>query len=202
MNNTIDSVTHSSAPVLGVAGTQTDDAVAQINDLMVNLGQLFGKMRDLMRQYHQAQQGNAFKMQMHSYETKLGAIEKDFNASNAQALSQIISGGVQLLGGVGSCYGAAQASGAALSWLSHAGEVSRGVGSGIEGITSYAWVNPQVRGSKEDQAVSDYQHALADQLGKRSDETLEKALKFSADLREFTSMLVQAFERLGNSVKQ
>ncbi|MBJ7263180.1 MAG: hypothetical protein JHC61_05325 [Burkholderiaceae bacterium] len=201
MTNTSASIDRSSAPVLSVADSQAGDAIGQINELMVNLGQLFGKMRDLLRQYNQVQQGNAFKMQLKSFETRLSGIEKDFQAKDAQAWSQIISGGVQVLGGAVSTFGASKGTGEALSWLSHSGEVTKGAGAVIEGTASCAWVNPGMRDSQKEQAIAEFQHGFADQLLKRAEETLEKALRLSIDMREFMSSLTQAHDRLASSVR-
>ena len=201
MNNTISSVNNGSAPVLSVSGSQSGDAIGQINDLMVNLGQLFGKMRDLLRQYNQTQQLNAFEMQTKSLDTRMAAIVNEFDAKNAQAWTQIGTGALQALGGAASSFGASRGAGETLGWLAHSGDVSKGVGSLAEGIVNRRYVNPVMRESQEEQAVADYQHGLADQLLKRSDETLEKALKASSDLRELLGTLTQAHERIASSVR-
>lgn len=200
MNKTIDSVSNSGTVTFNVASDQTGDAIGQINELMVSLGELFGKLRDLLRQYNQTQQLNAFKMQTTSLKTRMEAIGKEFDAKNMQAIGQIVSGGLQAFGGAASCYGASKAPGTTGSWLTHSGDISKGTGSLIEGSINLG-ANKLLRESQEKQAVADYQHGLAEQLLKRSDETLEKALKASSDLREFLNSLNQAHERIANSVR-
>lgn len=201
MSNTIDSVGNSGAPMLNVAGDQGGDAIGQINELMVSLGQLFGKLRDLLRQYNQSQQANAFTMQKTSFDTRKIAIEKEFDAKNWQAIGQMISGGLQATGGATAGYGASKAPGTPMSWLAGSGDIGKGAGSFVEGAFSKWIVNPRLRESQENQAKADYQHSLADQLLKRSDETLEKALKASSDLRELLNTLTQAHERIAGSVR-
>ncbi|WP_046168621.1 type III secretion protein [Chromobacterium vaccinii] len=177
-------------PVLNVAGDQGGDAIGQLNDLMVQLGQLFGKLRDLLRQYNQTQQNNAFQMQKTSFNTRMDAIEKDFSAKNAQAWAQIAGGVTQFLGGVAGAKGSEAFS-----------QIGRGADSIIQGNVGLHFSNGQAREAQEQQAVADYQHGLSEQLLKRSDETLEKALKVSSDLREILSTLNQAHERIASSVR-
>ena len=184
-----DTTISSGTSPLSVSGDQGGDAIGQLNDLMVQMGQLFGKLRDLLRQYNQAQQNNAFKMQMTSYDTRMGAIEKDFDAKNTQAAWQIVGGVAQTLGGaltpkVGEFCGT----------IGHGAD---GIFQGIGGLSA----NSDSRAAQEGQALADYQHGLADQLMKRSDETLEKAMKVSSDLRDILTTLTQAHEKLASSVR-
>ncbi|VWD65032.1 hypothetical protein BLA50215_07944 [Burkholderia lata] len=197
MNTPISSVSNGAAPILTVAGQQGSDAIAQINELMISLGQLFGKLRDLLRQHNQIQQANAFSMQKISLDTRRDAIDKEFDAKEWQSIGQVISGGLQA---IGACYGASRASGTAESWLAGAGDLSRGVGSLIEGTIGIR-SNEQLRDSQEKHSIADYQHGLAEQLLKLSDETLEKALRASADLRELVSALNHAHEQIASSVR-
>ncbi|KIA79289.1 type III secretion protein [Chromobacterium amazonense] len=193
--NTNAAAINSGTPLLSVDGNQGGDAIGQLNELMVQLGQLFGKLRDLLRQYNQIQQNNAFQMQKTSFDTRMQAIETEFDAKNKQAWAQIGTGIAQGLAGAASAFGAAQG-----SWLAHSGDIGKGIGSIVDGSIGVA-VNPELREAQEKQAEADYQHGLAEQQLKRADETLEKALKVSSDLREILSTLTQAHERLSSSVR-
>ncbi|UCQ38685.1 type III secretion system translocon protein SseD [Edwardsiella piscicida] len=162
------------------------DAISQLNELMVQLGELFGKLRDVLRQYQQTQQSNAFKMQKTAYDTRVDAIDKDFQAKQAQAIAQILGGIAQTVGG---------------AFGEEAHTISNGVNSMTQGIVGVGYVNDMSRQSQEEQALSEYQHGLAEQQLKRADETLEKALKISGDLREILTTLNQAHERIASSVR-
>ncbi|UCQ51810.1 hypothetical protein DB731_04340 [Edwardsiella ictaluri] len=70
-----------------------------------------------------------------------------------------------------------------------------------QGIVGVGYANDLTRQSQEEQALSDYQHGMADQLLKRAEETKEKALKVSGDLREILATLTQAHEHLSSSVR-
>lgn len=189
----------SNTPVISVAGNQGGDAIGQINELMVQMGQLFGKLRDLLRQYNQVQQKNAFQMQKTSFNTRLASIKTEFSAKETQAIGQIVGGVLQTAGGGLSCFGAAR-TGASWGWMAGSSHISQGGNSIIEGIIGLETA-PELRKAQEGQALADYQHGLADQQLKRADESLDKALKVSSDLREMLSTLTQAHERLASSVR-
>ncbi|ARD40552.1 type III secretion protein [Edwardsiella ictaluri] len=169
-----------------ISGDRSNDAIGQMDELMVKLAALFGKLRDMLRQYQQAQQNNAFKMQQTSYDTRMGSIEQDFQAKQGQAVAQILGGIAQSVGGGFGEYG-------------HT--ISTGLNNMTQGIVGVGYVNDLTRKAQEGQALSDYQRGLADQLLKRADETKEKALKISGDLREILTALTQAHERLSSSVR-
>ncbi|WP_279451978.1 type III secretion protein [Aeromonas dhakensis] len=173
-------------------GDQGGDAIGQLNELMVQLGQLFGKLRDVLRQYQQTQQNNAFQMQKTSFNTRLDAIEKDFDAKQSQAIAQIVGGVAQ---GV---FGALSAKSEGLGGI---GGVGHGIDSIAQGIAGVSFGNQASREAQEEQALADYQHGLAEQQLKRADETLDKALKVSSDLREILTTLTLAHERLSSSVR-
>ncbi|WP_395755916.1 hypothetical protein OT793_03550 [Edwardsiella ictaluri] len=82
-----------------ISGDPSGVAIGQMNELMVQLGVLFGKLRDLLRQYQQAQQNNAFKMQKTAYGTRVESIEQDFQAKQVQAAAQIVGGIARTVGG-------------------------------------------------------------------------------------------------------
>ncbi|MFM0515265.1 type III secretion system translocon protein SseD [Paraburkholderia sp. RL17-373-BIF-A] len=189
MNDKVQSVGASSAPVLSVADLRGDEAIVMINQLMVSLGQLFGKLRDILRQYNQTQQLNTFQMQVTALQSQMSAIDKEFNGKNAQAWAQIAGGIAQTLGGAAGCK------------LMPVTDISRGLASGIEGYVSVNTANQSIRESQEEQAIGGYQHNFADQLLKRSDETLSNALKVSSELRELLSALVQVHDRMTSSVR-
>ncbi|WFN95575.1 hypothetical protein MAY91_11540 [Edwardsiella ictaluri] len=70
-----------------------------------------------------------------------------------------------------------------------------------QGIIGAGYVNDLTRKAQEEQALSEYQQGLAAQLLKRADETQEKALKVSGDMREILTTLTQAHDRIANSVR-
>ncbi|WFO13397.1 type III secretion protein [Edwardsiella ictaluri] len=168
-----------------ISGDRDNNAIGQLNELMVQLGELFGKLRDVLRQYQQAQQSNAFKMQKTAFETRVDSIDKDFQAKQAQAVAQIVGGIAQTVGGFGE----------------HGHTISTGLNNMTQGIVGVGYANDLTRQSQEEQALSDYQHGMADQLLKRAEETKEKALKVSGDLREILATLTQAHEHLSSSVR-
>lgn len=193
--NTIDNSTSaigSLSTLTSTPGDQGGDAIGQLNELMVQLGQLFGKLRDVLRQYQQTQQNNAFQMQKTSFNTRLDAIEKDFDAKQSQAIAQIVGGVAQEV------FGALSAKSEGLSGI---GGVGHGIDSIAQGIAGVSFGNQASREAQEGQALTDYQHGLAEQQLKRADETLDKALKVSSDLREILTTLTQAHERLSSSVR-
>ncbi|MFM5540459.1 type III secretion protein [Aeromonas veronii] len=169
---------------------QNENAIGQLNELMVQLGQLFGKLRDLLRQYQQTQQNNAFLMQKTSFHTRLDGIEKDFESKQAEGIAQIVGG---VLKGVGGAAGFKFGDGVAA--------ITSGLDNMAQGITSTSFANQASREAQEGQALSDYQRDLAGQQLQRADETLNKALKVSSDLRELLTTLTQAHERLASSVR-
>ncbi|MBT2869653.1 hypothetical protein JQK19_20700 [Chromobacterium violaceum] len=191
MTQLISSAGVGTTPLLGTDTGSGQDSIAMLNELMVSMGQLFGKMRDLLRQYHQAQQANAFAMQKTAFDTRMEAISKDFEAKNDQAWAQIAGGVVGMLGGLAGAY----SGNAALSQL------GQGAGEIISGSVGIGIANGLSQQSQELQALSEFQHGLAEQQYKRADETLEKALRVSADLRDLLATLTQAHERIASSVR-
>lgn len=191
INNSNTGAIGSSTPTFGVAGDQGGDAIGQLNELMVQMGSLFGKLRDILRQYNQVQQNNAFQMAKTSFDTRMGAIETDFKAKNAQGWAQIAGGIAQAVGG-----GLAAGTG-----ISPIADIGKGLDSMAQGSAGVGWANKWSREASEGQALADYQHGLAEQQLKRADETLDKALKVSSDLRDILSTLTQAHERLASSVR-
>lgn len=166
-----------------------EDIIGQLNEMMVNMGQLFGKLRDLLRQYQQAQQSNTFRMQVTAFDTRMSAIKDECTAQKNQAIGQIVGGGLQALGGgVGMKAPGLEVVGNSLS-------------SATNGITGVAVVNGLTQQAKEQEVLAGYQQGLAEQQAKRSDETLDKALKVSSDLRDILSSLNQAYERIAGSVR-
>ncbi|MDA6076072.1 hypothetical protein O0544_01930 [Edwardsiella anguillarum] len=92
-----------------------------------------------------------------------------------------------------------QAFGGAFGEQAHT--ISNGVNSMTQGIVGVGYVNDMSRQAQEEQALSEYQHGLAAQQLKRADETQEKALRVSGDLREILTTLNQAHERIASSVR-
>ncbi|MEO9384624.1 type III secretion system translocon protein SseD [Chromobacterium phragmitis] len=191
MTQAITSTGVGTAPLLSAETSNGQDSIAMLNELMVSMGQLFGKMRDLLRQYNQVQQANAFEMQKTAFDTRMEAISKDFEAKNDQAWAQIAGGAVGMLGGLAGAY----SGNAALSQL------GQGAGEVISGSVGIGIANGLSQQAQELQALSEFQHGLAEQQYKRADETLEKALRVSADLRDLLATLTQAHERIASSVR-
>ncbi|MBC8642926.1 type III secretion protein [Caballeronia sp. EK] len=179
----------SSLELQNVSDSRSTEAIALINELMVSLGQLFGKLRDALREYNKTQQLNTFKMELTSIKTQMSAIEKEFNGKNAQAWAQIASGVVQIGGGAVGCK------------LPPVADIGRGAGSAIEGAVSVGTANQWSRESQEEQAIGGYQHSTAEQLRKVADSTLGDVLKASSDLRQMLDSLVHAHDRI-TSVRQ
>lgn len=189
MTNVIVSTTPNSSltPPQSTIGDPSSSAIGEINELMVRLGSLFSKMRDILRQYNQTQQSQLFKIQTNSYHTKLQAIEKNFESANLSAIGEIVAGSVQA---IGAGVGVAKENSSFSSFGSGMGEAAKG------GFNLGA--NALSREGQELSAQADYQSGLADALLKRSDAVLEKALKASADLKDLMSMLTQVHERLAS----
>ncbi|MGQ5524511.1 hypothetical protein ACUHMQ_14800 [Chitinimonas sp. PSY-7] len=170
---------------LNINDTQGGDALGQINDLMVRLGSLLGKLRDLLREYNQLQQTQTFKMQQTAFQTKLEGIEKSFQAEQNAAIGQIFGGVIEGFAGVAGVKNPALSS----------------IGSGISNTMQSSFkldASGLTRDGAVKQAEAEYQHGLADTMLKRSDEVLEKALKVSGDMRELLTMLTQAHDRIAS----
>lgn len=185
--NGIAKVQHSEWHVVNEANV--DDVVGQLNSLMVSLGQLFGRMRDLLRQYQQSQQLDAFQMQVTSFQTRVDAIEKEFAAKTSQAYAQMVGGLLQ-----------AGSAGFGVGLQMPLADIGRGV-DGLSQAIASTQTNPELQAAQEGQALADYQHQFSQQLLTRSDELLSKASKVSSDLRDVLAALVQAHDRITSSVR-
>lgn len=183
-------VAHVNPMEVGNKEYQGEDAIELINDLMINMGHLFNKMRDTLRQYQQAQMSNSFEMQKTSYNTRIEAIETDFEAKNITSATQIFGGVVKTVGG-----GISVKGGEAFN------TAANGIDAASQGIIGTSLVNGKTRESQEMQALSEYQQGLAERQLKGADESLDKAIKTSNDLREMLSNLNQAYEKISSSVK-
>lgn len=199
MNNVTNNTTNSSNNVQNVQNvaslyTKGDtDSIALLNEVMIKMGALYSKLRDLHREYNQIQLTNSFNMQKRAFDTKIDSISHEFAGRNIQATSQIISGVASIAGSVVGLKGdPLQAS--AKSTL------GSGIGTAIEGMMNLG-ANSEMRKGQEISALSDYQSSLADQIRKRSDNVFDQAVKTSADLRETISALIQAYERISGSVR-
>lgn len=169
------------------------DSIALLNEVMIKMGALYSKLRDLNREYNQIQLTNAFNMQKRAFDTKIDSISLEFTGRNIQAASQILSGVASIAGSVAGLKGDSLKATAKST-------LGSGVGSGIEGIMNLG-ANSEMRKGQEMSALSDFQSNLAEQIRKRSDTVFDQAVKTSADLRETTSALIQAYERISGSVR-
>ncbi|PHV11474.1 hypothetical protein [Chitinimonas sp. BJB300] len=175
---------------LNVNDTQAGAALDVINDLMVKLGSLLGKMRDLMREYNQLLNSNTFKMQQTSFNTRMEGIQKNFEAQQHAAIGQILGGMVEMGGGM--LAGGMQ------------NQAVSSISSGMSNISQSSFKLDAAALSRDgevDQAKAEFQHGLADAMLKRSDEILAKVTDIQTQMREMVKMVVEAYERLASSVR-
>lgn len=159
-----------------------------INDIFVKMGVLMGKNRDMLREYNQVQAVNSFNMQRTAYHTRINSINDELSANKDEADGMLIGGSFMMAGSVAV---------AKIPGMDSAGNGINAVAQGGEKEKA----NNSSSLSKEEQALSDFQHGTGEQLLKRSDETLNKALKVSEDLRQLLSSLTQVHDRIASVVK-
>ncbi|EAA3660138.1 type III secretion protein [Salmonella enterica] len=167
-----------------------EDAIAQLNALVIKLGQIFGKMRDLLRQYNQIQQLNGFNIVNGSVADRLNSIKLEFDSKKGQAIAQIVGGVIELGGGVLNC---------ASETFSGSTSAGQGLSSATQGIATI-FTNESNSESRVMQVNSEYADKLAQLYSKNAGDSQERANQTSRDMREALAALIQLHERLCNSV--
>ncbi|AGK49286.1 MULTISPECIES: hypothetical protein [Burkholderia] len=161
-------------------------AIATINEIIARLQKIGSDMRDLERQFSETMQRIAFDRQVLALDTKRQAIEHNFNASMAAAVTQIVGGTVSALG--------------ALSGSQIATSATEGLSKSGQGIAGVASAN-MTREAQEIQLQGDFEHQAAENFNKTLATAVDRAADASRQMRDVTRDLVSLHDRIASAVR-
>jgi secreted effector protein SseD len=163
-----------------------DGALATINQIIAQLQKIGSEMRDLERQFSETMQRIAFDRQVLALDTKREAIEQNFDAAMATAVTQIVGGAVSALG--------------ALSGSQIATSATDGLSKSGQGIAGIASAN-MTRDAQQIQLQGDFENQAADSFNKTLATTVDRAADASRQMRDVTRDLVSLHERIASAVR-
>jgi hypothetical protein len=186
--NTVTASTYTSS--LNAASSQ--NAIAQLDALMVSIPMLYAKMRDTELQYTQVAAMNTYKMAITAFDSGMDSVHKDFKSKMASSGAGIASGALQMAGGFASPMGAY-------------GELSipltQGIGHTTESAVATGMANPLELQGQQDKVCADYQGSMEDNLQKNLSQTQSLAQNFSSSMADVLQQLVQLHQSIAQAVK-
>ncbi|WP_240674565.1 pathogenicity island effector protein [Burkholderia stabilis] len=164
----------------------SDGALATINELIARLQKIGSDMRDLERQFSETMQRIAFDRQVLALDTKKEAIEQNFNAALATAVTQIVGGAASALG--------------ALSGSQIVTSGADGLSKSGQGIAGVASAN-MTREAQQIQLQGDFESQAAESFNKTLATAVDRAADASRQMRDVTRDLVSLHERVVSAVR-
>ncbi|WDD90560.1 pathogenicity island effector protein (plasmid) [Burkholderia sp. FERM BP-3421] len=161
-------------------------ALATINQIIARLQKIGGEMRDLERQFSETMQRIAFDRQVLALDTKRQAIEQNFDAAMATAVTQIVGGAVSALG--------------ALSGSQIATSTTDGLSKSGQGIAGVASAN-MTREAQQIQLQGDFESQAAERFDKTLATAVERATDASRQMRDVTRDLVSLSGQVASAVR-
>lgn len=163
-----------------------DGALATINQIIARLQKIGSEMRDLERQFSETMQRIVFDRQVLALDTKKQAIEQNFNAAMATAVTQIVGGAMSALG--------------ALSGRQIATSAADGLSKSGQGIAGVASAN-MTREAQQTQLQGDFESQAAESFNKTLATAVDRAADASRQMRDVTRDLVALHDRVASAVR-
>ncbi|PKH21940.1 pathogenicity island effector protein [Enterobacterales bacterium CwR94] len=161
-------------------------SLATINQIILEMQKMGTKMRDLERSHAQMMQRVAFDRQILSLETKREAIEQNYQAALAGAITQIVGGAISSVAALsGSQIATTGADGLSKS------------GQGIAGVAS----SGMTREAQQLQLQGDFEQQSAEAFNKMITTAQDRASEASRQMLAIASELVALSDRIASSVR-
>ncbi|MGT0250538.1 pathogenicity island effector protein [Burkholderia pyrrocinia] len=161
-------------------------ALATINQIIERLQKIGSEMRDLERQFSETMQRIAFDRQVLALDTKRQAIEQNFDAAMATAVTQIVGGAASALG--------------ALSGSQIATSTTEALSRSGQGVAGVASAN-MTREAQQIQLQGDFENQAAESFNKTLATAVERAAGASRQMRDVTRDLVSLHDRVASAVR-
>ncbi|NRF16143.1 pathogenicity island effector protein [Vibrio coralliilyticus] len=171
-----------------VSGSEAMDAIAQLNELIVKLAEIFKKLRNVLQEYNQKQQLLGWDVQKASMDTKRDAIKSAFE-------SAAWSGGLQILSGVVGMVGV----GATSKFGKGATDLGQALGKSVDGVGSMVSASI-TKDAEMEKMDGEFKAMNAQNYAKNVNELSDKARQISEQMRSLVKELVELHGRIASAV--
>lgn len=161
--------------------SNVDSTLFSINDLVLQLGDMNIKIRDMEREFFSSQQRVVHDRMVGAMETKREAIELNYNAAMTKGITQLISGVVSFGGAISGSQIASAATGSFGKTAEAGGAISAAA---------------DTREAGRIQILGDFQSSDAENVRKNTDKAADRAGEASRRLLDMTRELTELHGRM------